>query len=89
MLADYYSIIATPFAADDKSACGQCIEVTYTNADGEKRKVYGVTVDSTEGYFNFDQAGFAGLDGYGSFAAGTLQGQAKTVDIAKCARARQ
>lgn len=65
------------------------MEVTYTNAAGEKRKVYGVTVDSTGGYFNFDQAGFAGLDGRGSFDAGTLQATAKTVDLEKCRRARQ
>ncbi|KKY38389.1 putative allergenic cerato-platanin asp f13 [Diaporthe ampelina] len=89
VLEDYYSIIATPWAADNKTACGQCVEVTYTNAAGEKRKVYGVTVDSTGGYFNFDQAGFAGLDGRASFDAGTLQATATTVDLQKCRRARQ
>lgn len=89
VLADYYSIIATPWAANDKNACGQCVEITYTNANGIKRKVYGITVDSTGGYFNLDKAGFAGLNGYGSFAGGTLHGSAKAVDIAKCQRARQ
>lgn len=89
VLKDYYSIIATPWAADDKNACGQCVEVTYTNAAGEKRKVYGVTVDSTGGYFNLDQAGFAGLDGRAAFDAGTLQTTTKTVDLQKCRRARQ
>lgn len=87
VLADYTSLIATPWAADDKSACGQCVEVSYTNANGTTRKVYGLTVDATGGYFNFDKAGFAGLDGYGSFAAGTLRGSANTVDISKCLRA--
>lgn len=89
MLADYYSVIATPWAAQDKNACGQCVALTYTNEEGEKRKVYAVTVDATGGYFNVDKAGFAGLGGYGSFAAGTLSGEAETVDIKKCKRARQ
>ncbi|POS76763.1 hypothetical protein DHEL01_v204853 [Diaporthe helianthi] len=89
VLEDYYSVIATPLAATDKGACGSCVEVTYTNPAGEKRKVYGVTVDSTGGFYNFDQVGFAGLDGRGSFNAGTLQATAKTVGLEKCRRARQ
>lgn len=87
VLADYTALIATPWAATDKNACGQCVAVTYTNTAGTKRTVYAVTVDSTGGYFNLDKAGFAGLDGYGSFAAGTLVGSAVTVPIEKCKRA--
>ncbi|CAN8101081.1 unnamed protein product [Discula destructiva] len=87
VLADYTSIIATPDAANDKGQCGQCVAVSYTNAAGKKRTVYAVTVDSTAGFYNLDKAGFAGLDGYGSFAAGTLKGDAVPVDIKHCRRA--
>lgn len=86
VLADYTGLLATPWAGVDKSACGQCVAVTYTNESGETRTVYAVTVDATGGYFNLDKASFAGLDGYGSFAAGTLVGSALTVPIEKCKR---
>lgn len=60
--------------------------ITYTNAAGIERTINALTVDSTEGYFNLDKAGFAGLDGYGSFAAGTLIASAETVPIEDCVR---
>lgn len=78
-------MIATPWAGVDKSACGQCVAVSYTDA-GYTRTVYAVTVDATGGYFNLDKAGFAGLGGYDAFAAGTLTGSAVTVPIEKCMR---
>ncbi|CAG8958722.1 hypothetical protein HYFRA_00011565 [Hymenoscyphus fraxineus] len=90
VLSDYYSIIASPLVtATDKSACGTCVEVTYTTDAGEKNKVYGVTVDGTGGYYNFDLAGYAGLGGREPFNKGTLQVKTKTVDLKKCERQRQ
>ncbi|KAJ4393848.1 hypothetical protein N0V93_003063 [Gnomoniopsis smithogilvyi] len=87
VLGKYTALIATPWAAADKSACGQCVAVSYTTTSGLKRTVYAVTVDATGGYFNLDKAGFAGLDGYDGFAAGTLVGSAVTVPLEKCLRA--
>ncbi|CAG8961350.1 hypothetical protein HYFRA_00013811 [Hymenoscyphus fraxineus] len=90
VLSDYYSVIATPLVtAEDKTACGSCVQVTYVTDAGEKNRVYGVTVDGTGGYYNFDKAGFAGLGGRESFNKGTLNVTAETVDIKKCERARQ
>lgn len=79
-------MVATPWAAVDKSACGQCVAVSYTE-EGFTRMVYAVTVDATGGYFNLDKSGFAGLGGYDAFAAGTLIGSAATVPLENCRRA--
>lgn len=87
VLADFTALVATPWAAADKGACGQCVAVSYTTDSGLERTVYAMTVDATGGYFNLDKSGFAGLAGYDSFAAGTLVGGAVTVGIEKCLRA--